>query len=228
MHPSHLKRKGSLCLFGFCLLVSSVPNFCPDTGRRRWSLVQVASSIALRGGRSAAFPVYAAQAPGCSMWNLPCAARGSSPPVLHKSADSAPPVFCAFPDPSNSGSQELDGHTLPRCSAPSPLRIPIPARAVRVPSPCVSPRPSRRVLTIQNLRRSLIRNRRPVCSAVGDAVLGAEPAPVPSPLPPASGGAGPVRSRLALPWTCSGPLFCERLAVCSGRLIFSLFCCPTV
>ena len=29
---------------------------------------------------------------------------------------------------------------------------------------------------------------------VGDAVLGAELAPFPSPLPPASGGAGPVRS----------------------------------
>ena len=51
--------------------------------------------------------------------------------------------------------------------------------------------------TIQNLRKSLVRNWRPVCSAVGDAVLGAEPAPFPSPLPPASGGAGPVHSRLA-------------------------------
>ena len=50
--------------------------------------------------------------------------------------------------------------------------------------------------------------------------------PFPLPLPPASGGAGPVRSQLALLWTCSDPLFCKRLAVCSGRLIFSLFCCP--
>ena len=43
-----------------------------------------------------------------------------------------------------------------------------------------------------------------------------------SPLPPASGGAGPVCSRLAPLWTCSEPLFCERPAVCSGWLIFSL------
>ena len=57
---------------------------------------------------------------------------------------------------------------------------------------------------------------------VGDAVLGAEPAPFPSPLPPASGGAGPVCSLRALLWTCSDPLFCERPAVCSGRLIISL------
>ena len=42
------------------------------------------------------------------------------------------------------------------------------------------------------------------------------------PLPSASGGAGPVRSLRALLWTCSVPLFCERPAVCSGRLIFSL------
>ena len=57
---------------------------------------------------------------------------------------------------------------------------------------------------------------------LGDAVLGADPARFPSPLPPASGGAGPVRSLRALLWTCSEPLFCEWPAVCSGRLIFSL------
>ena len=80
------------------------------------------------------------------------------------------------------------------------------------------------MLTIQNLRTSLVRNWRPVCSAVGDAVLGAEPAPCPSPLPPASclrrGWA--IRSLRALLWTCSVPLFCEWPAMCSGRLIFSL------
>ena len=49
---------------------------------------------------------------------------------------------------------------------------------------------------IQNLRRSLIRNWRPICSVIGDAVLGAEPplSPPPCLLPPASGGAGPVHS----------------------------------
>ena len=76
--------------------------------------------------------------------------------------------------------------------------------------------------TIQTLRRSLIRDWRPVCSAVGDAVLGAEPAPFPSPLPPASCQAGPFRSLRPLLWTCLVPLFCERPAVCSGWLIFSL------
>ena len=77
--------------------------------------------------------------------------------------------------------------------------------------------------TIQNLRRSL------VCSVVGDVIFGAEFAPFPSPLPPASGRAGPVRSWGALLWTCSVPLFCERLAVRSGWFIFSLsFAVPQV
>ena len=91
------------------------------------------------------------------------------------------------------------------------------------------------MLTIQHLRKSLVRNWRPVCSVVGDAIFGAKFAPFPSPrlLPPASCGAGPVRSQLALLWTCSDPLFCERPAVCVGRLIFSVLlshslpCCLT-
>ena len=67
-----------------------------------------------------------------------------------------------------------------------------------------------------------MRNWRPVCSVVGDAIFGAEFAPFPSPMPPASGGAGSVHSWLTLLWTCSDPLFCEQLAVYSGWLIFSL------
>ena len=57
---------------------------------------------------------------------------------------------------------------------------------------------------------------------VGDAFSGAEFVPFPSPLPPASHGAGPVCSWLALLWTCSDPLFCELPAACLGRVIFSL------
>ena len=63
---------------------------------------------------------------------------------------------------------------------------------------------------------------------VGDAIFGAEFAPFPSPLPPASGRAGPVRSWLA-------PLDLLRLFVLRtagsvfGPVNFlSLFCCPTV
>ena len=62
-----------------------MPNFRPDTGGRRWFLARVASSVALWGGTGtafpvcAAFPVYVAQIPGCSIWIIPCAAPSSSP-----------------------------------------------------------------------------------------------------------------------------------------------------
>ena len=107
MHRSLLKR---FPLFIWLLFaVSSVHNFRPDTGGRRWSLIQAASSLALRGGTGAVFPVYTAQAPGCSIWSGPCAVCGSSPRVFHKSVAC---VLC-LPRPSGSGSQELDGLTLP-------------------------------------------------------------------------------------------------------------------
>ena len=67
------------------------------------------------------------------------------------------------------------------------------------------------------LRNSLDRNRGPVCSVGGGGFSGAEFAPFPTPLPPTSSGDG-----LALLWSFSVPLFCELLAVCSGRLVFSL------
>ena len=155
---------------------------------------------------------------------MPCAACSSSPRVFHKSPEQkAAPAFCAFPFRAAQAARSLTGSLSPgaACFLPSTSPAPVPTCTGRVPGPCVSPRPSQQMSTIQNLRRSSIRDWRPVCSAVGAAVLGAEPAPFSSPLPPASGGAGPVRSRLLL-WTCSVPLFCEWPAMCLGRLIFSL------
>ena len=49
-------------------------------------------------------------------------------------------------------------------------------------------RPSQQMSTNQNLRKSLVRDWKPVCSLVGDALSGAEFAPFPFSLPPASGG----------------------------------------
>ena len=173
-----------------------------------------------------AFPVYTAQAPGCSIWSGPCAACGSSPRVLHRSADLVAPAFCAFPFRAAQAARSLTGAFSPPRSQPQlppapvgcmcllPYASPAPVLAGLVPAPCVSLRPSRRMSPIQNLRRSLVRNWRPVCSEVGAAVLGVEPAPFLSPLPPVSGGSGPVRSLRALLWTCSVPLFCERPAMC--------------
>ena len=152
------------------------------------------------GRTGTAFPVYAAQAPGCSIWSVPCAAGGSSGVPQKRETKSWACVLCLARPKRLRQPGAWRAHS-PRCGAPSPLRVPSPSprlhRSGRVPTPCVSRWPSRWMSTIQNLRKSLVRNWRPVCSAVGDAVLGAEPAPFPSPLPPASGGAGPVHSRLA-------------------------------
>ena len=80
-----------------------------------------------------AFPVYTAQAPGCSMWSRPCLECGCFQ-VLHKSADSVAPAFCAFPGLSGSGSQRV-GRPLPGCGTPFPSAA--PARAGRMPVACV-------------------------------------------------------------------------------------------
>ena len=207
-------------------MVSSVSNFHLDTGGRRWSLVQVRLcsravgreghcrqiSLACVGSTCSvlatlglpllradmcALPVYTAQAPTCSIWSGPCVACGSSFRVFHKSADSVGPVFCAFPDPSSSGHQELEERTLPGCGTPSPLHGPSLSFSADQLGACALclfsgaglwPRPSWRMSTIHNLRKSLVRNWEPVCSLVGGAISGAEFAPFPSPLPPASGG----------------------------------------
>ena len=85
------------------------------------------------------FPVYTAQAPGFSIGSAPRIACGSSFQVLHKSADSVAPAFCAFPGLSGPGSRQLDGRTLPGCGAPFPLRGPSLSFCMRqlVPSACV-------------------------------------------------------------------------------------------
>ena len=76
--------------------------------------------------------------------------------------------------------------------------------------------------TIQNLRKSLVRNWRPVCSLVGVPSLGPRLPLSPPPCLLPLAGYEPVHRWLALLWNCSVPLFCQQPAVCSGRFIFSL------
>ena len=133
-----------------------MPNFRPDTGGQKWSLIQVASSVTLWGGAGTAFPVYAAQAPGCSIWSVPCAVLGSSPRLFHKSAEQkAVPAFCAFPFQVAQAARGLTGalspgaaHLLPsevpasvsthasRVCVPSPLRVPSPSPRPRQSGAC--------------------------------------------------------------------------------------------
>ena len=100
---------------------------------------RVLATLGLPRSRVCAFPVYTAQAPGCSIGSWPCVACGSSFRVLHKSTDSVGPAFCAFPGPSSSGSQELDGRPLPgaMCFVLSAVPASVSLRASRVHAPCV-------------------------------------------------------------------------------------------
>ena len=133
--------------------LGSLVQFSPATGRagrcRQISLCvdsthHVLATLGFAPYRGVcAFPVYTAQVPGCSIWSWPCAECGSSFRVLHKSADSVAPVFCAFPSLSGPGSQRL-GRTLPGCGAPFPsaasgpvsqrLAHPLPGSGVPFPS----------------------------------------------------------------------------------------------
>ena len=70
--------------------------------------------------------------------------------------------------------------------------------------------------TIQNLRKSLVRNWEPVCSLVGGAISGSEFAPFPSPRLLPLAGDGPVLRRLALLWNCSVFLLFLSNAACSS------------
>ena len=79
-----------------------------------------------------AFPVYTAQAPGCSIWSGPCVECSSSFRVLHKSADSVVPAFCAFPG--LSGSARGLGALSPGAARLFPPR---PQRAAGVPAACI-------------------------------------------------------------------------------------------
>ena len=84
-----------------------------------------------------AFPVYTAQAPGCSAGELPKAAlgcvhfpglshSGSGSQVLHKGTDSVGSGFVPFPSPSSSGDQVLGERTLPGWGVPL-ITSPVPA-----------------------------------------------------------------------------------------------------
>ena len=162
---------GSLCLFGFCVLVSSVSNFHPDTSGWRCLLFRFACSFVLRGGSSTAdkchwrvwgaltvfrphwvcpgswvcaFPVYTAQAPGCSTVSGPWVAYSSQASaaqvqVLHKDADSVGPAFCALPVLAAQGPRSLRSALSPRGVHLIPSAIPASVSAcARSGVACVS------------------------------------------------------------------------------------------
>ena len=109
--------------------LGSLVQFSPAAGRAGrcrqiplcvGSTHRVLATLGLPGTGVSAFPVYTAQASGCSIWSRPCVECSSSFRVLHKSAGSVAPEFCAFPGLSSSGSQKL-GHPLPGCGCGVPF-----------------------------------------------------------------------------------------------------------
>ena len=142
---------GYLCLFGFCLLVSSVSDLHPDTGGWRWSLVQVHlfSHAKGREGRCRQISPACVGSTGSILATLGLPSlMDVCYPRLHCSGSQlfymeralrcmrfqfwGSPQKCGLgwacilclPHPSSSGSQELDGCTLPRCGAPYLLHGP--------------------------------------------------------------------------------------------------------
>ena len=133
LHRPLLKR---FPLFGFCLAVSSVPSFRPDTGGRRWSLIRVAGSVALRGGAGAAFPVRCSGSRLLYMERVLRCTRFQPSGVPQKPGTKSCACFLRLPHQSCSGCQELDGRTLPGCSAPSARCIPSPSPRPRRSGAC--------------------------------------------------------------------------------------------
>ena len=162
LHRSLLKR---FPLFGFGLpspqgLISALT----QAGGGGLSF-RFASSVLLQGGRGAAdrhccvwgaltvlrphwvcprsrvcaLPIYAAQAPSCSIWSVPCIAYGSSFRVLHESVDSVAPAFCVFPAGAAQAARGLRGALSPGVARPLPSAAPasVSAGASRVRAPCV-------------------------------------------------------------------------------------------
>ena len=141
-------------------------NFCPDTGRQRWSLVSVRLfsravgrvgrcrqiSLACVGSTHSALvtlgfpPLMVCVLSPSTLLRLQAALQGVGPelhsvPVFRYSTKAQTRLGCVLclPRPSSSGSQELDGRSLPGCSAPYSLCGPsLSFLAGWSSAPCVS------------------------------------------------------------------------------------------
>ena len=85
-----------------------------------------------------AFPVYTAQAPGYSIWSGPRVECGSSFQVLHNSADSVAPAFCAFPASVVQAARGLGALSLDAARLFPPRRAAQAARGLGTLSPGVA------------------------------------------------------------------------------------------
>ena len=190
-------------------------------------MLRFASSIALQGGRGTAFPVYAAQVPGCSIWSMPSVVYGSSFPVLHKKHRLGCACILCLPWPEQHRQPGPSQAHFPRVRCafsppwPQPQFSPPLVRCVPLEFSCDPPRGCQPY----RISGSLWLETGGLFAVCRGCHLWGRVCPFP--LPPASclqwGWAGPQ-----LLWTCSVPLFCERLAVFGPVNFLSLSCYPTV
>ena len=139
-----------------------MPNFRPDTGRRRWSVVQVRlfspavgregrcrqtslcvgsthrvpATLGLPRSRVCALPVYTAQAPSCSTGSGPCLVRFTflGPPQKHRLGWAC--VLC-LPRRAAQAARSLTGALSQVRCAFSPLRAQTRFRTRWLGAPCV-------------------------------------------------------------------------------------------
>ena len=186
--------------------------FSPATGRvgrcRQISLCGEHSQCSSHTGFAlyrgvCAFPVYTAQALGCSIWSGPCVECGSSFWVLHKSADSIAPAFCVFPSLSGPGSQRL-GRSFPGCGVPFPCAVSgSGSQRLGCPLPgCSAPFPS-------------------AASGSGSQRLGCTLSGCGMPFPSAASGSGSQRLLRPLPG-CGAPFLSATSGSGSQRLGYPL------
>ena len=92
----------------------------------------------------------------------PCVACSSSFGVLHKSADSVGPAFCAFPARAAQSARRLMSALSPLQAQPQFLPVPVGCAWCLFWGADLWLRPSQQMSTIQNLRKPLVRNWKPV------------------------------------------------------------------
>ena len=186
-----------------------VQSRCGEGGALQTNVTGLCGEHSWCSGHTGFAPTHGCVLSPSTLLRLPAALCGAGPvllavPVFGYSTKALTRLGLRFvPSPAKrSGSQELDKPLSPGAVRLIPSAAPalVSTHTSRVRAPCVcswelasKPRPSWLMSTIQNLRKSLVRNWRAVCSVVGDATSGAEFAPFPSPLPPSFGGgwAGP-------------------------------------
>ena len=128
----------------------------------------------------------------CKEWALGCvqfpglSLSGSGSRVLHKGADSVRPAFCAVPQSKQfrrPGAWRAHSPQVRWVLSPPCPSLLVSRRAHLQCAVCLFSgadlwlRPSWQMSTVQNLRKALVRNWKPVRSLVGDTLSGAEFAP---------------------------------------------------